>query len=76
LSGASNWAVFKACNVSVRLGDVSVFGNLHQVCHGAARDSESENYIIQVMMEAQGRNTWRCHNFVLLLLLKGGVPDI
>ena len=28
--------------------------------------------IFQVMMEAQG-TTWRCHTFVQLLLMKGGV---
>jgi len=45
-SGISNRAIFKACNVSARLGLVRTFANLHHVCHGAARDSEPEDCLL------------------------------
>jgi len=34
---------FQGMNVSARLEEVHAFANLHQVCRGAARDSEPED---------------------------------
>jgi len=42
-SGVSNWVVSKVCYVLARLGEVPAFGNLHQLCRGAAWGSELED---------------------------------
>ena len=56
------------CLCNARGGACINFGNVHQICHGAAQVCETEDYSLYLSRHNGGprkQNAWRCYTFVL-----------